>query len=103
VDGAAQTEAGDGSPWARSAAWRRRGGRSLSPHRVISLLKRWLMGTNQGAVAPEYLQDYLDEFTFRFNRRSSALRGKLFDRLAQQAVQIAPTTYDSPGHHNPQR
>ena len=70
-------------------------------HRVISLLKRWLMGTHQGAVAPEYLQDYLDEFTFRFNRRSSALRGKLFYRLAQQAVQIAPTTYDSLGHHHP--
>jgi transposase-like protein len=70
-------------------------------HRVISLLKRWLMGTHQGAVAPEYLQDYLDEFTFRFNRRNSASRGKLFYRLAQQAVQVPPTTYDSLGHHNP--
>lgn len=69
-------------------------------HRVISLLKRWLMGTHQGAVAPEYLQDYLDEFTFRFNRRTSASRGKLFYRLAQQAVQVPPTTYDSLGHHN---
>ena len=66
---------------------------------VISLLKRWLMGTHQGAVAAEYLQDYLDEFTFRFNRRTSASRGKLFYRLAQQAVQTAPTTYDSLGHH----
>jgi transposase-like protein len=70
-------------------------------HRVISLLKRWLMGTHQGAVAPEYLQDYLDEFTFRFNRRTSASRGKLFYRLAQQAVQVPPTTYDSLSHHNP--
>jgi transposase-like protein len=62
-------------------------------HRIISLLKRWLLGTHQGAVAFDYLQDYLDEFTFRFNRRTSASRGKLFYRLTQQAVQVAPTTY----------
>lgn len=70
-------------------------------HRVISLLKRWLLGTHQGAVGFDYLQDYLDEFTFRFNRRTSASRGKLFFRLAQQAVQIAPTTYGAIGKHNP--
>lgn len=70
-------------------------------HRVIALLKRWLLGTHQGAVGADYLQDYLDEFTFRFNRRTSASRGKLFYRLAQQAVQVAPTTYDSLGKHNP--
>ncbi len=64
-------------------------------HRVISLLNRWLLGTHQGAVGSEYLQDYLDEFTFRFNRRASVSRGKLFYRLVQQAVQVAPTTYDS--------
>lgn len=64
-------------------------------HRIISLLKRWLLGTHQGAVASDYLQDYLDEFTFRFNRRTSASRGKLFYRLTQQAVQLAPTTYDA--------
>lgn len=64
-------------------------------HRIISLLKRWLLGTHQGAVASDYLQDYLDEFTFRFNRRNSASRGKLFYRLTQQAVQVAPTTYDA--------
>jgi len=69
-------------------------------HRVISLLKRWLLGTHQGAVGSDYLQDYLDEFTFRFNRRTSASRGKLFYRLAQQAVQVAPTTYDALGKHN---
>ena len=68
-------------------------------HRVISLLKRWLLGTHQGAIAADYLQDYLDEFTFRFNRRNSASRGKLFYRLAQQAVQIAPTTYEALGDH----
>lgn len=70
-------------------------------HRVISLLKRWLLGTHQGAVGADYLQDYLDEFTFRFNRRTSASRGKLFYRLAEQAVQVAPTTYDALGKHNP--
>lgn len=68
-------------------------------HRVISLLRRWLLGTHQWAVAAEYLQDYLDEFTFRFNRRTSASRGKLFYRLAQQAVQVAPTTHENLGHH----
>lgn len=63
-------------------------------HRVISLLKRWLMGTHQGAVSHKHLDYYLDEFTFRFNRRKSRSRGKLFFRLAQQAVAIEPSTYD---------
>jgi transposase-like protein len=62
-------------------------------HRVISLLKRWLLGTHQGAVGDEHLDYYLDEFTFRFNRRRSRSRGKLFYRLAQQAVQVEPTPY----------
>ena len=62
-------------------------------HRVISLLKRWLLGTHQGAIAHDYLEYYLDEFTFRFNRRTSKSRGKLFYRLAQQAVQVAPVTF----------
>ena len=62
-------------------------------HRVASLLKRWLLGTHQGAVSHEHLEYYLDEFTFRFNRRSSGSRGKLFFRLAQQAVAIEPTPY----------
>jgi len=64
-------------------------------HRVISLLKRWLMGTHQGAVSHKHLDYYLDEFTFRFNRRKSASRGRLFYRLAQQAVAIEPLTYDA--------
>lgn len=63
-------------------------------HRVVSLLKRWLLGTHQGAISPEHLNEYLDEFTFRFNRRTSASRGKLFYRLAQQAMQIGPVPYD---------
>ena len=63
-------------------------------HRVISLLKRWLMGTHQGAVSHAYLDYYLDEFTFRFNRRNSRHRGKLFYRLLQQAVSVEPMTYE---------
>jgi len=47
-------------------------------HQVVSLLKRWLLGTHHGAVTHEHLDYYLDEFTFRFNRRRSASRGKLF-------------------------
>jgi transposase-like protein len=62
-------------------------------HRVISLLKRWLMGTHQGAISQDQLNHYLDEFTFRFNRRKSAWRGKLFYRLMQQAVQVEPAPY----------
>ena len=59
-------------------------------HRVSSLLKRWLLGTHQGAVRPQQLDYYLDEFTFRFNRRSSNHRGLLFYRLLEQAVQADP-------------
>jgi transposase-like protein len=59
-------------------------------HPVISLLKRWLGGTHQGAVTPSHLQAYLDEFSFRFNRRLSQYRGKLFYRLMQQAVTVRP-------------
>lgn len=59
-------------------------------HLVISHLKRWLLGTHQGAVSHKHLDYYLDEFTFRFNRRRSQSRGKLFYRLAQQAVMIDP-------------
>lgn len=73
-------------------------------HRVSSLLKRWLLGTHQGAVRPRHLDYYLDEFTFRFNRRTSRSRGKLFYRLIQQAVQINPAPYKTivggrPDHH----
>jgi transposase-like protein len=63
-------------------------------HKIASLLKRWLLGTHQGGVSPTHLDYYLDEFTFRFNRRRSASRGKLFFRLLQQAVQVGPVTYD---------
>ena len=62
-------------------------------HIVISLFKRWMLGTHQGAISHEHLTSYLNEFVFRFNRRTSAHRGKLFLRLAQQAVAVEPVTY----------
>ena len=62
-------------------------------HRVVSLLKRWILGTHQGGISPEHLDYYLDEFTFRFNRRTSKHRGKLFYRLLQHAMLIYPTPY----------
>jgi transposase-like protein len=62
-------------------------------HLVFSLLKRWLMSTHQGAVRHSHLDYYLDEFTFRFNRRTSASRGKLFYRLIEQAAAIPPHPY----------
>jgi len=67
-------------------------GENLLPlaNRVTSLLKRWLLGTHQGAVRPSHLDYYLDEFTLRFNRRTSKSRGKLFFRLVQQAMAIDP-------------
>jgi hypothetical protein len=62
-------------------------------HRVASLLKRWLLGTHQGAVSPEHLDYYLDEYTFRFNRRKSRAPGLLFYRLVEQALQVDPVPY----------
>ena len=59
-------------------------------HLTISLLKRWLLGTYQGAVRSAHLSYYLDEFTFRFNRRTSQSRGKLFFRLVQQSLMSDP-------------
>jgi transposase-like protein len=62
-------------------------------HRVASLLQRWLLGTYQGGVSGRHLGYYLDEFTFRFNRRRSRARGLLFYRLIQNAVQVDPTPF----------
>ena len=67
-------------------------------HRVASLMKRWILGTHQGAVSHEHLDYYLDEFTFRFNRRTSGSRGKLFYRLIQQAAQVQPAPYKTLVH-----
>jgi len=75
-------------------------------HKVASLLKRWLLGTLQGGVQPQHLDYYLDEFTFRFNRRTSRSRGQLFYRLVQQAAAADPVPYRAlvggkrPSDHN---
>lgn len=61
-------------------------------NRVVSLLKRWLAETHQGAVQPTHLGYYLDEFTFRFNRRTSGSRGMLFYRLLEQAIAVGPVS-----------
>ncbi|MHB8189912.1 MAG: IS1595 family transposase [Ferrimicrobium sp.] len=63
-------------------------------HRVVSLPKRWLVDTHQGAVSPKHLQRYLEGFTFRFNRRTSRRPGLLFYRLLEGAVTCGPLTYD---------
>jgi len=62
-------------------------------HRVASLLKRWLTGTLHDGQSATHLGYYLDEFTFRFNRRTSSARGLLFYRLLQQAVGTDPHPY----------
>jgi len=62
-------------------------------HRIASLLKRWLMSTHQGSVSGKHIDYYLDEYTFRFNRRSSQSRGLLFYRLMEQAAKTAPLPY----------
>lgn len=80
----AQSASGDATPLA---------------HRVAALLKRWWLGTHQGAISPEHLSYYLDEFTFRFNRRTSRSRGKLFYRLIEQALQIDPVPTKLPTHN----
>jgi hypothetical protein len=60
------------------------------PHLVSSLLKRWTAGTLHYRISHKHLPYYLDEFTFRFNRRTSKARGLLFYRLLQQAVETDP-------------
>ena len=61
-------------------------------HLISSLLKRWLLGTHQGAVRDVHMQSYLDEYVFRFNRRKSANRGLLFYRLLENAMLVKPKT-----------
>jgi transposase-like protein len=62
-------------------------------HRVASLFKRWLLGTHQGGIAWQQLDYYMDEFTFRFNRRHSRYRGLLFYRLMEGVVATTPKPY----------
>jgi hypothetical protein len=63
------------------------------PHRIAGLLKRWLLGAHQGAFGLTHIDYYLDEYTFRFNRRTSRSRGLLFFRLLEQAVRVPATPY----------
>ena len=73
-------------------------------HRIAALIKRWFLGTHQGAVDPRHVDYYLDEFTFRFNRRTSRSRGMLFYRLIQQSAIAAPATYANiRDNHHPLR
>ena len=64
-------------------------------HRIASLLKRWLLGTHQNYIGEGYLSYYLDEYTFRYNRRKSNSRGLLFQRLIEQGALHEPVEYKS--------
>ena len=64
-------------------------------HRIASLLKRWLLGTHQNYIGEGYLSYYLDEYTFRYNRRKSNSRGLLFQRLIEQGVLHEPVEFKS--------
>lgn len=61
-------------------------------HRIAALLKRWILGTHQGSFSENHLQSYLEEYTFRFNRRLSKNRGLVFRRLLEWAVCTSPVT-----------
>lgn len=60
---------------------------------VTSLLKRWLLGTLQGRLDPKHMTSYLEEFTFRFNRRTSKARGLLFQRVLENSIHVKPAPY----------
>jgi ISXO2-like transposase domain len=62
---------------------------------VFGLAKRWLLGTHHGAVSAKHRQAYLDEFVFRFNRRTAKSLSHRFARVIEHAVQIQPTTYEA--------
>jgi transposase-like protein len=76
-----------------SAAWGDAALRLPAIHLVFGLAKRWLLGTHHGAVGKKHLPAYLDEFVFRFNRRTARSVSHRFARLIEHAVQIQPTTY----------
>lgn len=63
-------------------------------HRIASLLKRWLLGTHQSYLNKNKLEYYLDEYVFRYNRRTSKSRGLLFLRLIEQGVKAEPISYE---------
>jgi transposase-like protein len=76
-----------------SATWGDAALRLPAIHLVFGLAKRWLLGTHHGAVGQKHLPAYLDEFVFRFNRRTAKNLSHRFARLIEHAVQIRPTTY----------
>lgn len=84
-------------PMRKPYFWEEKGGDAdeLLPrvHRVAALLKRWYYGTYHGRIEPKYLDTYLNEYTFRFNRRTSTSRGLLFYRVLENAVAINPKPY----------
>jgi transposase-like protein len=76
-----------------SATWGDASLRLPAIHLVFGLAKRWLLGTHHGAVSKKHLSAYLDEFVFRFNRRTAKSISHRFARLIEHGVQIAPTPY----------
>ena len=83
----------DHEPIALAATWGDAALRLPGIHLVFSLVKRWLLGTHHGAVGEKHLPAYLDEYVFRFNRRTATLVSHGFARLIEQAVKTRPTTY----------
>jgi transposase-like protein len=79
----------------QTKAERREGDAIQGCHWTISLLKRWLLGTHAGAVAPKHLQAYLDEYTFRHNRRRTNGVGRIAARVIEQLVARQPLTMRS--------
>jgi transposase-like protein len=76
-----------------AASWGDAALRLPAIHLVFGLAKRWLLGTHHGAVSKKHLAAYLDEFVFRFNRRTAKRLSHRFARVIEHAVQIRPTTY----------
>lgn len=83
----------DHAPLNLSATWGDASLRLPAIHLVFGLAKRWLLGTHHGAVSKKHLAAYLDEFVFRFNRRTAKRLSHRFARVIEYAVQIRPTTY----------
>jgi len=83
----------DHRPLNLSATWGDASLRMPAIHLVFGLAKRWLLGTHHGAVRPKHLQAYLDEFVFRFNRRTASNIAHRFARLVENALTVGPTTY----------
>ena len=76
-----------------SRSWGEADQRLPATHLVFGLVKRWLLGTHHGAVSAKYLQRYLDEYVFRFNRRRAKSPAHGFARVLQNAVRIPPATH----------